>query len=140
MNTNNYYLIELPCHNDNRGMMCVAECEKNIPFVINRLFYDFNNINSLKHRGNHANANSQFVFICLHGKCIIKVNDGFDEKVFELDNPKVALYTNKMVWKEMYGYSSDSVLLVLSDCKYDPTEYIRDFDEFLKLKKGVNNR
>lgn len=137
MNTNNFFLFTLPNHNDKRGMMCVGECGKELPFTISRIFYDYNNEVSSEHRGNHANKNSEFVFICLHGKCTIKVNDGFSEEIFVMDDPKKALYTNKMVWKEMYDYSSDSVLLVLSNCKYDPNEYIRDFNEFLKIKRGA---
>lgn len=137
MDTNSFYSFNLPNHNDERGMMCVGECGKELPFTIKRIFYDYNNDVSSEHRGNHANKHSEFVFICLHGTCTIKVNDGLCEKEFVMDDPKKALYTNKMVWKEMYDYSSDSVLLVLSNNNYDPTEYIRNFNEFLKIKRGI---
>lgn len=137
MNTDNFYTFELSLHSDNRGMMCVGECGDCIPFVINRIFYDFNNQVSNEHRGNHANRNSEFVFICLHGSCTISVHDGVSQKEFVMDNPKKALYTNKMVWKEMYDYSADSVLLILSNCKYDPNEYIRDFKTFINEKRSI---
>ena len=136
MNSDNFYLFNLPNHNDKRGMMCVGECGKEFPFTINRIFYDYNNEASSEPRGNHANKHSEFIFICLHGTCTIKVNDGLSEEIFIMNDPKKALYTNKMVWKEMYDYSNDSVLLVLSNCKYDPDEYIRNFNEFLKIKRG----
>ena len=136
MNTGNYYLINLPNFGDERGQMCVAECDREIPFTIQRVFYDYNNVASCEARGNHANRNSSFVFICVHGSCTIRVNDGYNENVFVMDNPQKALFVNKMVWKEMFDYSIDSVLLILSNEKYNSNEYIRDFKEF---KNVVNN-
>lgn len=135
MNTNSYYLIELPCHDDKRGKMCVVESMTTIPFMINRIFYDYENRNSFDNRGNHANKNSSFVFVCVNGMCKIKLNDGSYEEVFEMNSPKKALFVNRMVWKEMYDFSDDSILLVISDCKYDPNEYIRDYDEFIRIKR-----
>ena len=137
MRTNSFCCFELPCHNDERGMMCVGECGKDIPFVINRVFFDYNNQVSSEPRGNHANKDSEFVFICLHGSCKIRVNDGFADETFVMDDPKKALYVNKMVWKEMFDYTEDSVLLVLSNRKYEPNEYVKNFDDFLKMKRGA---
>lgn len=136
MNTGNYYLINLPTHNDSRGKMCVAESEKEIPFIVKRIFYDFDNLVSSETRGNHANRNSKFVYICVHGSCSIRVNDGIREETFVMNNPCKALYTDKMVWKEMFDYSEDSVLLILSNEKYDSSEYVRSFEEFINIKRG----
>lgn len=125
-------------HDDNRGMMCVGEVGKQIPFEIKRIFYDYNNISSLEHRGGHANINSRFVFICVSGCCTIVVDDGFERKEFVLNDPSSALFVNNMVWKEMYDFSADSVLLVLSDCFYNPDEYIKDFNDYLKNRRIDN--
>ena len=136
MNTSSsFYLFNLPEFKDERGQMCVAECEKNIPFVVKRIFYDFNNRVGDYPRGNHANRNSKFVFICLSGSCIINVNDGRDSKTFLLNSPSQALFVDKMVWKTMSEYSADSILLIMSDCHYDSSEYIRNFEEFLEERK-----
>jgi len=132
----NYYIIDLPNHNDARGKMCVAESGSVIPFVVQRIFYDYDNIIGSEHRGNHANRESEFVFICLNGSCTVKLNDGEKEAVIVLDNPRKALYINKMVWKEMYDYTKDSILLVLSNCKYDPNEYIKNYNEYIREVEG----
>ena len=136
MNTNSFYLISLPRFIDERGMMCVAECGKEIPFDIKRVFYDYNNSQSEETRGNHANKKSKFVFVCLHGSCSIKVHDGTKEEIFNLNDPQIALFVDNMIWKEMFNYSDDSVLLILSNEKYDQNEYIKDFEIFIKTKFG----
>ena len=130
-----FYLFNLPEFSDERGQMCVAECEKDIPFVVKRIFYDFNNKIGDYPRGNHANKYSKFVFICLSGSCTISVNDGRKPHTFLLNSPNQALFVDKMVWKTMSKYSADSILLIMSDCQYDSTEYIRNFEEFLEEKK-----
>ena len=131
---NSFYLINIPEISDDRGQMCVIECCKDIPFVIKRAFYDYNNIDCCL-RGNHANKNSRFVFICLSGSCCIDVDDGKISNSFLLDSPTKALFINKMVWKVMKDFSPDCVLLVLSDCHYDKNEYIKDFETFLIEKR-----
>ena len=62
----------------------------------------------------------------------MRVDNGFEEAVIELNRPRMGLYLPTMVWKDMYDFSEDSVLLVLANTHYDGTEYIRDYDEFLK--------
>lgn len=131
MSSNNFYTFDLSKHNDQRGMMCVAECGKDIPFDIKRFFYDYNNIPTQEHRGSHANRFSKFVFICVSGSCTIEVDDGKNKDTFILDSPQKALFISNMVWKEIYDFSHDSVLLVVSDCFYDSSEYIKEYREFL---------
>ncbi|EAJ0863674.1 WxcM-like domain-containing protein, partial [Campylobacter coli] len=83
-------------------------------------------------RGEHANLNSEFFFIVLKGECKIKIDNGKEQKNFILNNPKQGLYIDKMLWKQMYDFSKDCILLVLSNTLYDANEYIRDYNEFLK--------
>ena len=130
-----YYIEDLTAIVDNRGKMCVIENNNNIPFKIERLFYDFENRVGEETRGNHANINSRFVFICLKGSCVIEVDDGENRNVFVLNKPDKYLFVDKMVWKEMKNFSEDSVLLVLSDCKYDASEYIKNYNEFKERVK-----
>ena len=91
-------------------------------------------------RGRHANYNSEFVLINVAGTSKVKVDDGTNQKVFDLDRPHIGIYLPKLVWKDMYDFSEDSVLLVLASEHYDNNEYIRDYDEYLKVmeaqKKG----
>ena len=84
-------------------------------------------------RGRHANKKSSFVLINVSGSSKIKVDEGNgNSKVYLLEKPNQGLYIPKMVWKEMYDFSPDSVLIILSDCVYDKSEYIYDYDEYMK--------
>ena len=126
-----YYLIDLKQLEDSRGKMCVVECTKDIPFVIKRVFYDFNHKTDSVSRGNHANKHSSFVFICVAGSCSITVDDGQTIDTFCLDSPTKGLFINKMVWKSMTSFSKDCILLVLSDHHYDSNEYINNYNDYL---------
>jgi len=127
-----YYLTELAEFGDARGQMCVVEAERQVPFKIERLFYTFNNCSETDAgRGNHANRNSKFAFVCLAGSCEIDVDDGANKDHFVLSNPHTMLVIENMVWKEMNNFSKDSILLVLSSHRYDKAEYIRDYKGFL---------
>jgi len=114
---------------DMRGHMVVIEQFKDVPFQIRRIFYIYGSDSNIK-RGLHANRKSEFVLVNVAGSSKIKVFDGKSESIYELVQPHTGVYLPKMVWKEMYDFSEDSVLLVLSNEVYDPLEYIRDLDEY----------
>ena len=109
---------------DDRGKLVVVEALKDIPFEIKRIFYIYGT-NADTVRGQHANRKSDFVLINLSGSCKIRLYDETEEYVVTLDRPNQGLYVPKLVWKDMYVFSQDSVLLTLSDEYYDPNEYIR---------------
>ena len=103
-----------------------------IPFEIKRVFYIYGSDTKVT-RGQHANRKSQFVLINVAGTSKIKVKDGEgNEAIFCLNRPHTGIYLPTMVWKEMYDFSKDSVLLILASEHYDPMEYIRDYKEFEK--------
>lgn len=129
-----FQLLQLPEHGDMRGNMCVVEGERDIPFPIQRIFYDFHTEPS-EIRGNHANLYSRFAFISLAGSCEIEVDDGEQKACFLLDDPHKLLVVERMTWKIMRNFSVDHVLLVLSDRHYDPDEYIRNYEDFCRLVK-----
>ena len=91
-------------------------------------------------RGQHANRDSEFVLINVSGSSKVRVDNGFEEEVIELNRPRMGLYLPTMVWKDMYDFSEDSVLLVLANTHYDGNEYIRDYDEYLKEVGGSRRR
>lgn len=129
-------MLEFPQHGDERGHLVIVEGEKDIPFEIKRIFYIYGSDENVI-RGAHANKRSEFVLINVVGKSKVKVKDGLgNEIVFSLNRPHTGIYLPKMVWKDMYDFSADSVLLCLASEHYDPEEYIRDYDEFEKLIKG----
>ena len=129
------YLIEFPQKGDSRGNLVVVEGNTEIPFDIKRVFYIYGSDSDVV-RGNHANRESEFVLINVSGTSKVRVDDGKKQTIYDLDRPHIGIYLPRMVWKEMYDFSSDSVLLCLASTKYDPNEYIRDHDEYLSEVGG----
>lgn len=128
-------MLEFPQHGDERGHLVIVEGMKDIPFEIKRIFYIYGSDAEVV-RGQHANLKSEFVLINVAGKSKVKVKDGLgNEAVFSLNRPHTGIYLPRMVWKDMYDFSEDSVLLVLSSEHYDASEYIRDYEEFERLIK-----
>lgn len=133
----NYYdgvrMLEFSQKGDERGHLVIVEGAKDIPFDIKRIFYIYGSDPDVV-RGQHANKKSEFVLINVAGKSKVKVKDGLgNEAVFSLNRPHTGIYLPRMVWKDMYDFSKDSVLLVLSSEHYDASEYIRNYDEFAEI-------
>lgn len=116
---------------DDRGRLVIAECGKEVPFEIRRIFYIYGSEAGVV-RGRHANRRSEFVFINVAGSSRVRATDGRVERLYALDHPHEGLYLPRMIWKEMFDFSPDSVLLVLSNECYDPNEYVRDYDAYLE--------
>ena len=116
---------------DARGKLVVVEGAKDIPFEIKRVFYIYGSDNEVI-RGQHANRESEFVLINVGGTSKVRIDNGHSEAVVELNKPMMGLYIPTMVWKDMYDFSEDSILLVLASTHYDGTEYIRDYEEYKK--------
>lgn len=129
---NDVRMLEFPQHGDERGHLVVVEGEKDIPFIVKRVFYMYGSDKDVV-RGQHANRQTEFVLINVAGQSKVKVKDGLgNEAVFSLNRPHTGIYLPKMVWKDMYDFSPDSILLVLASEHYDGAEYIRDYGAFVK--------
>ena len=133
---NKVQILEFPQRGDQRGQLVIVEGNKDIPFDVKRVFYIYgSDANTI--RGQHANRKTEFVLINVAGTSKVKVRDGKgNEKIYILDSPHIGIYLPRMIWKDMYGFSPDSLLLVLASTHYDPCEYIRDYDEYVKEIKG----
>lgn len=120
------------------GKLVVIEGMKDIPFEIKRIFYIYGTKNNVV-RGQHANAKSEFMLINVRGKSKVKLiyTDG-TESIYDLDAPNKGVYIPNGVWKNMYDFSDDSILLVLASEHYDAQEYISNFDEYLKIDNTEN--
>lgn len=126
-------MLEFPQRGDERGHLVIVEGQQDIPFDIKRIFYIYGSDETVV-RGQHANRKTEFVLINVAGSCKVKVRDGKgNEAVFLLNRPHTGIYLPKMVWKDMYDFSRDSVLLCLASEHYDAAEYIREYDEYLKF-------
>jgi hypothetical protein len=126
----------LPLVDDIRGNLSFAEIQRHIPFEIRRYFLVFA-VPTEQVRGEHAHrAQHQFV-VCAHGRCSVMVDDGVNRQEFLLDAPNLGVYLPPMTWAVQYKYSRDAVLLALVSGEYDASDYIRDYGEFLALKRGA---
>lgn len=137
-NMNNVKLLEFPQLGDDRGHLVVVEGENDIPFEIKRIFYIYGS-KSDSIRGKHANKETEFVLINVSGTSKIKVKDGEgNEAIFCLNRPHTGIYLPTMVWKEMYDFSEDSVLMVLASQHYCADEYIRDYEQYVDIVMEQN--
>lgn len=133
-----YKLLTFKDLGDERGKLVVIEGNQNIPFDIARAFYIYSSDSTVV-RGQHANRNSEFVLVNVAGTSKVMITDGTRKEIVELNKPMEAVYIPKMIWKEMYDFSPDSVLLVLANTHYDGSEYIRDFDSYVKEMKNYKD-
>ena len=125
-------MLEFQQKGDERGHLVIVEGMKDVPFDIKRIFYIYGSDRNVV-RGKHANRRSEFVLINVAGTSKVRVRDGRgNEAVYSLNRPRTGIYLPRMVWKEMYDFSEDSVLLCISSEHYDPEEYIRDYDVFVE--------
>lgn len=124
-------LIKFNQLGDERGHLVVLEGMKDVPFEIKRVFYIYGSDKDVV-RGQHANRRSEFVLINVSGTSKVTTDDGYEKTTFDLDEPHIGVYIPNMVWKDMYDFSKDSVLLVLASEPYDCSEYIRGYDDFLE--------
>ena len=122
---------------DDRGKLVVIEGGQAIPLDIKRVFYIYGSESTVV-RGRHANRDSEFVLINVAGQSKVRITDGCEDFIVELNKPMMGIYIPKMIWKDMYDFSKDSVLLVLASTHYDGREYIRDFDEYLEVMKNYS--
>lgn len=128
-----YKILEFADFGDERGNLVVIEGDgMDIPFDIKRVFYIYGSDSEVV-RGSHANRESEFLLVNVSGTSKVRIDNGFEEKIISLNKPRMGLYITSMVWKDMYEFSKDSVLLVLSNKHYDSKEYIRDYEEYKKI-------
>ncbi|MCI8770864.1 MAG: WxcM-like domain-containing protein [Lachnospiraceae bacterium] len=121
-------------HGDERGMLVALEEFKDIPFEIKRVYFMYETKSDI-HRGFHAHKNLEQILICIHGSCKVRLDNGLEKKVVSLEKPYEGLYISNDMWREMYDFSEDAVLLVLASDFYHEEDYIRDYDEFIEFSR-----
>jgi len=127
-----YRVIEFADFGDDRGNLVVIEGNGiDIPFDIKRVFYIYGSDAEVI-RGQHANRRTEFIMVNVSGTSKVRVDNGYESTIVELNRPRMGLYLSSMVWKDMYEFSPDSVLLVMASEHYDGAEYIRNYDDFKK--------
>lgn len=127
----NVSIVSLGVHNDMYGSLTPVETFSDIPFGIKRVYYIYG-VENGRRRGFHSHRNLHQALICVHGSVTILVKTPDAEENIRLDDPKKALLIGPMVWREMYDFSPDAVLLVLASEHYTPSDYIRDYARYEK--------
>lgn len=118
-------------HGDERGQLVALEEYKDIPFQIKRVYYIYDTLDGVR-RGFHAHKCLEQILVCVHGSCKILLDDGSEKEVVVLDKPYEGVYVTNDMWREMYDFSPDAVLMVFASQIYDESDYIRNYEEFLK--------
>jgi dTDP-4-dehydrorhamnose 3,5-epimerase len=124
-------LKDLKVIGDKRGSLIALEQGLNIPFAIKRVYYIYDTLCDVG-RGFHAHRRLEQMAICVSGSCNIVIDDGATRQQVRLDSASKALIMRNMIWREMHEFSDDCVLLVLASEHYDESDYIRNYDQFIK--------
>lgn len=127
-------IIELPKFADPRGNLSFVEQEKHIPFVIRRTYWLYD-VPGGECRGGHAYKENQEFIMALSGSFDVVLDDGTEKRTFTLNRSYYGLYVPKGLWREMENFSTNSLAMILSSTDYDANDYVRDYDEFLTLKR-----
>ncbi|MET3651295.1 sugar 3,4-ketoisomerase [Dyella japonica] len=128
--------VQLQKHGDHGGMLIALEQDRNVPFEIRRVYYIFATQRDV-HRGKHAHRHLHQLAVAVRGSVTFLLDDGSGPFEVVLNDPSQGLLMGRMVWRELYDFSDDCVLMVLADHLYDPADYITNYDDFLREVRGV---
>lgn len=127
-------IIELPRFLDARGNLSFAEQNNHIPFEIKRTYWIYD-VPGGEARGGHAFIQNEEFIIALSGSFDVIVDDGQSKKTFTLNRSYYGLYVPAGLWREITNFSTNSLALEFGSTHYSKDDYIRNYDEFLKLKQ-----
>lgn len=125
-------LMKFKVLGDSRGQLIALEENREIPFDFKRVFYIYGTQEGVP-RGQHSHYETKQLLVCVSGSCKVSLDDGKEKRIYVLDRPETGLYQDKLIWGEMFDFSSDCILMVLADNFYDEKDYIRNYDTFLKV-------
>lgn len=120
-------------HSDRKGDICVVENNKSIPFQVKRVYYLYD-VPGGESRGAHAHRELFQLVVAASGSFRVTLDDGTEKKSFYLNRPYKGLLIKPGIWRDLDDFSSGSVCLVCASETYDESDYIRDYDDFLKFK------
>jgi len=124
--------FDLPEHSDARGHLVVATGERDIPFLIRRVFWIHGNTTNMP-RAAHGHRRTSQALVCVAGSCRVAWENALGSGSLELTRPDHAVSFPPLTWLELTDFSSDAVLLVLADRAYDPDGVISNHAEFREL-------
>lgn len=128
-------LQEFKVLGDHRGQLVALEANRQIPFDVKRVFYIYGTQDGVP-RGNHSHYKTKQFLVAVSGSCKVTLDDGYNKETFNLNKPNLGLFQDALIWGTMHDFSSDCVLMVLANEYYDASDYITDYDKFLKEVKN----
>lgn len=126
--------LNLPRIANRAGNITPINGMSDIPFEIARVYYLYD-IPSGESRGGHAHKQLQQLIVAASGSFTVKIDDGTSVQRITLNRPDKGIYLLPGIWRELEDFSSGAICLVLASREYDPSDYIRDYDEFVSFKK-----
>lgn len=129
-------LEEFKVLGDHRGQLVALEANRQIPFDVKRVFYIYGTQEGVP-RGNHSHYKTKQFLVAVNGSCKVTLDNGKEKETFVLNKPNLGLFQDALVWGSMHDFSRDCVLMVLADEYYDISDYITNYNKFLKEVKNV---
>ena len=126
--------VQFPTCSNDTGSLSFLEAERHIPFPIRRIYYIYD-VRDGARRGFHAHKDLKQVLFCIHGACRILLDNGREQEIIHLNSPSEGIIIDEVLWREMYDFTPETVLLVLASAYYDESDYIRNYEEFLEYTK-----
>jgi len=133
-------LISFPLADTKNGQLCMFQSSKSkadcVPFPIAKVL-SITGMKDTDKRGGHTHHLTHQVLICTAGECIVDLDDGKNKTSITLNKPNEGLLLYPYVWHVMHSFKPGTSLLAMADREYDETEYIRNYEDFIKLTKNV---
>lgn len=129
-------LVNLPLIPDDRGNLSVIEEETHIPFQIKRTYWIYD-VPGGETRGSHAFKESEEFIVAISGSFDVILHDGKTESKYSLNRSYFGIYVPRLTWRRLENFSTNSLALILSSTPFSKSDYIYDFQEFVKLKEGI---
>jgi hypothetical protein len=128
------HVLPLSKIHNRAGNITIIEGEQNIPFNIRRIYYLYD-IPGGESRGGHAHKELSQLIVAASGSFDVLLDDGANKKIIKLNRPKYGLMVVPGIWRELFEFSSGSICMVLASHKYDESDYIRQYQDFITYKK-----
>lgn len=126
-------ILEMDKHHSDKGNITVVENGVTLPFDVKRVYYLYD-VPGGEERGGHAHLDLRQLIVAVSGCFDVTLDDGSIKRTFTLNRSNIGLLIVPGIWRELNNFSSGSVCLVLASHNYDESDYIRDYNIFLKYK------